>query len=152
MRLSKRCEYGIKATTRLAQRYGTGYLQSREIAENEALPAKFLEAILLALRSGGVLESKVGAGGGYRLARSPEQILVVEIIKLLCKNDSDNGRDSEPNATPDGRLRVGESALSVVNERLDEAFEASLGSMTVAELVEAAEDRSDSVTSAMYYI
>lgn len=152
MRLSKRCEYGIKAATRLAQRYGSGYLQSREIAENEALPAKFLEAILLALRSGGVLESKVGAGGGYRLARSPEQLLVVEIIQLLCKNDADNGRDPESVTPANGQRRVGESALGVVNERLDEAFEASLGSMTLAELVEAAEARSDSEASAMYYI
>lgn len=151
MRLSKRCEYGIKAATRLAQRFGTGYLQSREIAENEALPAKFLEAILLALRSGGVLESKVGAGGGYRLARAPEQILVTEVITLLCKNEPDGARESETGSPADA-ARIGEGALSVVNERLDEAFEASLGSMTIAELVEAAESRCTAVSPAMYYI
>ena len=71
MRLSKRTEYGLRAVVRLAQVWPRGYVQNKDLAEQEQLPNKFLEAILLALRRGGFLDSKVGSGGGYRLMRSP---------------------------------------------------------------------------------
>lgn len=151
MRLSKRGEYGIKAAVRLAHRHGAGYLQSREIAESEGLPAKFLESILLSLRAAGFLESKVGAGGGYRLARPPERILVCELISTLSRSEN-NDDQATPAAPSDTPVRLGAAALGTVNDRLDEAFNTALGSQTLAELTEEAESRADSGSSTMYYI
>lgn len=67
MRLSKRCQYGLKAAARLASRHGDGYVQSREVAEAEALPAKFLESILLAMRSAGLLSPRSAWAAGTAL-------------------------------------------------------------------------------------
>jgi Rrf2 family protein len=54
-----------------------------EIAEKESIPKKFLEAILLELKNKGFLRSKKGRGGGYLLARSPNQISFGEVIGLF---------------------------------------------------------------------
>ena len=89
LRLTKRCEYAIRAALLLAARSDDGYVQAREIAATEGLPPKFLESILLTLRGAGVLESKVGAGGGYRLTRPPEDIPVGTIVRLFQSPDDD---------------------------------------------------------------
>jgi Rrf2 family protein len=126
MRLSKRSEYGIKAVIRLTVHSGRGYLQSREIASSEGLPAKFLESILLALRSARILESKVGAGGGYRLARDPSQIRVIEVIRALNTTAEDDA-----SANPDAPGSVG---LRAINRRLEEALEGAVGGLTLAQI------------------
>ena len=126
MRLSKRSEYGIKAVIRLTVHSGRGYLQSREIASSEDLPAKFLESILLALRSARILESKVGAGGGYRLARDPSQIRVLEVIRAL-----NSAAEDETPSNPDAPGAVG---LRAINRRLDEALEGAVGGLTLAQI------------------
>lgn len=131
MRLSKRTEYGVMATARLADRArsGPGYLQSREIAENEQLPGKFLESILLALKSAGILESKVGAGGGYRLIRDAEELTVGEIVTVLETASAKNDDDDAPTDT------VGRRTLNLLNSRIEQAFESKVGSMTIAEVL-----------------
>lgn len=154
MRLSKRCEYGIRAAVHLAQRHGAGYTQSREIAEAESLPAKFLESILLALRSASFLESKVGAGGGYRLARAPETIRVIDLIALLEPSESSASKQAALDAqegvgspAPVANGMQATSAIDVINGRLDEAIMNALGELdlsTLATLTAAAETRFDS--------
>jgi len=86
MRLSKRGEYGLRAMILLAAPGPDGYpvvFQIREISEREKIPAKFLEQILLTLKNAGLLHSKMGVGGGYRLARSPGEISLGHIIRVL---------------------------------------------------------------------
>src|SRR6185295_13848085 len=97
---------------RLAPR---NYVQSRDLAKQETLPNKFLEAILLALRRGGFLESKVGSGGGYRLSRLPRDISVGELIRRL------EGRLTVKDDTPTGDRSPGEVAIHLINERLTDA-------------------------------
>jgi Rrf2 family protein len=53
------------------------------LAREEAIPLKFLEAILLDLKSRGLLESKLGRKGGYRLARPPSAITIGSIIRVM---------------------------------------------------------------------
>jgi len=148
IRLSKRCEYGLKAAIRLANRQGEGYLQSRDIAQNEALPAKFLESILLALRSAQILESKVGAGGGYRLSRPADQISVSELMSALERSEAPSERSAEAD-----RVTAGRVALEVVNQRIGDALSEAVGSLSLAELSTLAAEKSQNgqVTS-MYYI
>ena len=54
-----------------------------ELAKEEKIPRKFLEFILLSLRKGNVLTSRIGKGGGYRLARDPSEITLGSVIQIL---------------------------------------------------------------------
>lgn len=84
MRLSKRSEYGVRAMLLLSSHVGEeAALSIRSIADTEAIPIKFLEQILLMLKNAGLLNSRKGAGGGYYLARTPQEINLASIIRVL---------------------------------------------------------------------
>lgn len=86
MRLSKRGEYGLRAMISLAETQKnspTGMVQIKEISAREQIPAKFLEQILLALKNAGLVQSKMGVGGGYYLARQPKEITLGQIVRTL---------------------------------------------------------------------
>lgn len=81
--LTKKGKYGLKAMTALsAQPAGTAVLVA-DLAQAHQIPKKFLDAILGELRTAGFLHAKKGRGGGYRLARPPEDIRVGELIRTL---------------------------------------------------------------------
>ena len=67
----------------LTRRYSQGAIRIRDIAYEENLPEKFLELILLELKNARLVESVRGAKGGYALRRSPEEIRLAEIIRLV---------------------------------------------------------------------
>lgn len=146
MRLSKRAEYGVKAAVRLCQTQRSAYTQSREIAESEGLPAKFLESILLTLRSASILESKVGAGGGYRLARTPQTILVKDVLAAFDAEDDESPAAASSNGS------VGRAALDALHERIEGAIESAVGGLTLAELAAAGAERRGTSQNAMYFI
>ena len=81
--ISKRTQYGLKAIVALAQRYREGPVMISTLAAEESIPIKFLEAILLDLKNNGLLESKTGRKGGYRLSRSPAMVTVGELVRVL---------------------------------------------------------------------
>lgn len=145
MKLSKRCVYGLQAAVRLAARQSQGYTQSRDIAKHEHLPAKFLESILLSLRSAELLESKVGAGGGYRLAQPADRITVTDILNALEQEDDDP-------ITNEGTMTEGQHALANVNKRIEAALQEAIASLTLAELAETAAAELGQNTTPMYYI
>jgi Rrf2 family protein len=82
--LSSRAKYALRAAIHLADRSDTPvWTPTAEIAEQEAIPRKFLEAILVELRTNGLLESRRGPGGGHRLRLKPEAIAVADIIRIV---------------------------------------------------------------------
>ena len=81
--LTRRSKYGLKAVLYLAGRVGDGPISVAEIADEERIPRKFLEAILLDLKRTGVLQSKKGQGGGYVLGRKPTEITVGQVVRTL---------------------------------------------------------------------
>ena len=81
--LSKRTQYSLRALYALARSYGQGPVLISHLAEEETIPKKFLEQILLSLKSSGLVESKKGKGGGYTLVRSPEKITIASVIRLM---------------------------------------------------------------------
>lgn len=83
MKISKKGEYGIRALCHLAEHHGEGVVQIREIARLESIPWKFLEGILLQMKSAGIVRSRRGIEGGYALARPPDEIALGEVIRLL---------------------------------------------------------------------
>jgi Rrf2 family cysteine metabolism transcriptional repressor len=147
LRLSKRTEYGLRAVVQLARLWPTGLIQSRDLAKQEELPNKFLESILLALRRGGFLESKVGSGGGYRLARDPREISVGDLVRRL------EGRFSlkEKEGISPADLSPAKAAVRLINERLTEAMDNVLDKMTLEQLMEQV-SRATALQQSMYYI
>jgi Rrf2 family protein len=81
--LSKRTQYSLRALYALARSYGEGPVLIAHLAEEEAIPRKFLEQILLSLKASGLVESKKGKGGGYALVRPPDQITVADVIRMM---------------------------------------------------------------------
>jgi Rrf2 family protein len=83
MGLSQKCQYGLRAIFELAVRDGQGPTAISQIAEAQAIPARFLEQIVGQLKQAGYVESRRGIQGGYTLAVSPRLLTVGEIIKFL---------------------------------------------------------------------
>jgi Rrf2 family protein len=81
--LSKKTKYGLKALLYLARQYDKGPILIADLAHEENIPKKFLEAILLALKNNGILQSKKGKGGGYYLARNPKTITFGQAIRVM---------------------------------------------------------------------
>ena len=81
--LSRKSKYGLKALLVLAQKSGSGPVLISELAARDAIPKKFLEAILLELKRHGVVQSQKGKGGGYFLRRKPAEITFGEVIRVL---------------------------------------------------------------------
>ncbi len=81
--LSQKAKYGIQALVYLARRGEGKAALIREIAESERLPKKFLEAILLELKSAGILHARPGKGGGYMLNRAPRTVTLGRVIRLI---------------------------------------------------------------------
>lgn len=145
MRLSKRTEYGLRAVVQLARLWPRNFVQARDLAQAEDLPNKFLESILLALRRGGFLESKVGSGGGYRLSRAPKDIGVGDLIRRL------EGRLTLKEAAPTAEQSPGKIAVRLINDKLTDATDNVLDTMTLEELLEHV-NRAGSQSQEMYYI
>lgn len=81
---SSRARYGLKAMAVLAARHAADTLVSAdEIVATEHIPAKYLESILTALRKRGLLVSRRGPAGGYRLARPPAEISLADVVRTL---------------------------------------------------------------------
>lgn len=83
MKLSKKSEYGLRALLELTQVYGKETLQRQQIAERQHIPVEFLEQILLALKRAGLLASRRGIKGGYTLIKSPDEITLGQVIRIL---------------------------------------------------------------------
>jgi Rrf2 family protein len=82
--ISKKTKYALKAVLMLTGKYASKEpVLISEIADKESIPKKFLESILLELKNKGLLQSKKGKGGGYLLARSPDQISFGEVIGIF---------------------------------------------------------------------
>src|SRR5262252_5165213 len=81
--LTRKGKYGLKAMIALAKEHGGGPVLIGDLAEQEAIPKKFLESILLALKHRGLVHSRKGPGGGYQLGRPPDEISVGDIIRTL---------------------------------------------------------------------
>jgi Rrf2 family protein len=81
--LSMKAKYGLKALLALAERGADGPVLIVDLSREQKIPLKFLENILLQLRRAELLRSKKGRGGGYALARRPEEIILGDVIRLL---------------------------------------------------------------------
>lgn len=137
MKVSTRTRYGVRAMSELALRYGQGPTSVRDIAERQQLPAKYLEQLVASLRTAKLVRSQRGIGGGYTLARPPEEITVADIYTALegplvpvdCVSDADLCARSEECVTRGIWSRVAQAMLG------------ALSSVTLADLARDLESR-----------
>ena len=81
--LSRKTKYGLKALIYIAKQDISVPVLISDISQNESIPKKFLETILLDLKKFGILGSKKGKGGGYYLMKDPKSITVATLIRVL---------------------------------------------------------------------
>jgi Rrf2 family protein len=81
--LSKRTQYSLRALYALTRKFGEGPVLITTLADSETIPKKFLEQILVSLKSAGFVSSKKGKGGGYILAQPPEKITIGSVIRAI---------------------------------------------------------------------
>ncbi|MGE0826999.1 MAG: Rrf2 family transcriptional regulator [Candidatus Binatia bacterium] len=83
MKLSKKCEYALRALTRLNTAGALHVVSIQELARQERIPKKFLEQVLLALKKAGILQSSRGKAGGYSMGVAPEDVSLGDIIRAV---------------------------------------------------------------------
>ena len=80
---SRKTRYAIMALSILAREYGQAAVPMSRISEEQNVPIRFLEGIFLQLRNEGMLVSERGVSGGYRLARPPREIRMIDVILAM---------------------------------------------------------------------
>src|SRR5215211_5379634 len=135
MRVSSRADYGVRALFDLAQRYGGGPTQAREIAARQSIPEAYLHQLLGALNRAGLVRSTRGPLGGHELTRDPAGISLWDIFLVL------DGPDRR------AHLHIGRSPeQDVVHEcwhELQEQATTFLGGITLQDLVDRARPLED---------
>lgn len=81
--LSKKCQYALHALIYIVEHEESDRLTIQEIADKKNIPKKFLEGILVDLKNAGIVGSKKGKFGGYYMMKRPENVSVLEIIRLI---------------------------------------------------------------------
>jgi Rrf2 family cysteine metabolism transcriptional repressor len=90
--ITSKSPYAVAALAELGRMGGSGPVPIGELARRREMPVQFLEQLFAVLRRGGVVNSQRGVKGGYRFARDPSQISVLEVVELL---DGPLGRDAD---------------------------------------------------------
>lgn len=83
MKLSTRSRYGTRMMLDLAQHYKEGPVQIGEIAKRQEVSVKYLEQLIIPLKKANLIKSIRGPKGGHMLAKSPKEITVGQIVKVL---------------------------------------------------------------------
>jgi len=83
MKISYKADYALKAVIDIAKHGDNEFANIKDIANRQDIPVKFLEHILLQLKTGDIVDSKRGVNGGYCLKKSAENIKMGEIIKII---------------------------------------------------------------------
>jgi Rrf2 family protein len=136
MKLSLRGEYSLRALIVLGQKYGPNVTPMELIARDQNIPKRFLAQILNDLKAAGVVESKRGVAGGYRLAAPPDQISLATVIRhmegalapISCVSEQFYRKCSCPNEAKCGIRSVMKEVRQAVVDILEK--------VTVAELCE----------------
>ena len=83
MRVSAKTDYALRAALELAAAPDEKPVKGERIATAQAIPLRFLENILMQLRHAGLVESRRGADGGYRLARPAGEVTLADVIRAI---------------------------------------------------------------------
>jgi Rrf2 family protein len=91
--ITSKSRYAVVGLAELA-RSGAGPVPIAQIAERRGMPVQFLEQLFSTLRRNGLLQSQRGVGGGYTLARPPDEITVLEVVQALDGKVGEEAREA----------------------------------------------------------
>ena len=131
---STKGEYGVRLMVQLGRHFGTGPASLAEIAAAEDMPRAYLEQLAFVLRDAGLVVSTRGARGGYELARSPETILMSEVLRalegplapMICATEED---------AHDACARTSSCTVNLLWVRVRDAVAGALDGVSLADLV-----------------
>jgi Rrf2 family cysteine metabolism transcriptional repressor len=115
--ITSKSPYAVLALAELARSAGAGPVPIGELARRREVPVQFLEQLFAVLRRAGVISSQRGVKGGYRFAREPSSVTVLEVVELL---DGPLGRDAQgpfADAAAAARKVLGDTTIADVIER-----------------------------------
>jgi Rrf2 family cysteine metabolism transcriptional repressor len=130
--ITTKSPYAVRALAELARRGGDSPVPIGEIANARDIPVQFLEGLFATLRRAGVLQSQRGVKGGYRFARPPGEVSVLEVVELL-----------------EGDLAAEAAAAGPLWVDAVKAVRGVLGEATIASVAEA---EAQAAGQPMYYI
>jgi Rrf2 family cysteine metabolism transcriptional repressor len=148
MKLSTKGRYGTRAMLELALRHGQGPISVREIARSQEISERYLENLMSPLLSRGLVTSARGKGGGFSLARPPEEISLLEVIRategspspVACLDDSDTC------------ARRGTCVTAEIWEMIAQAITGTLGAITLRDMVQRLVRKTEPEEALMYHI
>jgi Rrf2 family cysteine metabolism transcriptional repressor len=145
MKLGTKTRYSSRAMLDLALNYDSGcrMVSAREIAEHQELSPKYLESLLAALRSAGLVRSLRGTEGGYTLTRPPDQINLLQIYHVF------EGTDGVVECTTDPEYckRTDGCATQEVWAQMYDACMEILESTTLEDLARRAKEKREDPTA-----
>jgi Rrf2 family protein len=152
MKLSLRGEYALRALLVLGLNYKQPIMRIQAISRQQNIPKRFLEQILNDLKSAGVVESKRGVAGGYRLARPPQDISLATVVRhlerALAPVSCVSERFYEKCSCPD----EARCAIRNVMKEVRDAVVSIVERLTVADLCERARRLQDIHANPMDYV
>jgi len=122
MQLTTKARYGLRALCHVAHR---GYASAHVIAEQQAIPSRYLEEIIGELRKAGFVVGKRGPRGGYKLARPAADIAVAEVLQALSTPANGGPSTGDPQ----------DEITRMVERSVDARFEAAVGQLSLEQLL-----------------
>lgn len=133
IKISKKCQYALKAVLELARHNNGRAIKTHEIANSQKISQRFIEIILNELKHGGFVESRRGNEGGYLLVRDPTALTVREVIEYI-----QGAISVAPDALKDNvnAAFFGNEALKELWQEVNTAISEVFGNKTFADLVD----------------
>ena len=133
MKFSTRTTYGLRAMINLAQKWGKGRVSLSTISKAENISEKYLERLFSRLKEADLVMAKKGVKGGYCLTKSPDKIIIYDIIKALEGSISPFHCLGE-----DGRVRCGakhKCGATIVLLKVQQAINSTLKKTKLEDLL-----------------
>lgn len=134
MQLKASTDYGLRAVLYLAERNAT--CSSKDIAQDMSIPRDYLIQLAQLLRNAGIIEARPGKHGGYRLAKSPADITLLQVISAIDEDAKDTTRARRE----DRKNAAMVSNVKKAYELVLESYDAYLDSITLEMLLDCAQD------------
>lgn len=134
MQLKASTDYGVRTILYLAAKGAT--CSSKDIAKDMAIPRDYLIQLAQLLRNAGLIEARPGKYGGYRLAKDPSEISLLQVISALEDNPQRTARVARTLTRNDALLQ----GIRQMYDLVEGSFDAYLGSLTIEVLLACSQD------------
>lgn len=134
MQLKASTDYGLRAVLYLASKGGT--CSSKDIAEDMSIPRDYLIQLAQLLRNAGIIDARPGKHGGYRLAKHPADITLLQIIGALDEDTKESTRARREDRRTSPMVQEVHNVYNLVME----SYDAYLDSITLEMLLDCAQN------------